>query len=204
MIDFTLPSVTKNDCLEYFFTHMKENVLQQSSVRGIKFYLFLFDLIDHKPPRSLELFIRKRSLGDTTKPTEKPLEKPVVEIIAMKINQLIKSLLQGNHIAEMMVKGLSLTPNPPRIPVFYKPVRRPIISGCDGPTERFSSFVHRLIQPWFFTMFQFPVIKPFGLENWAIFCCCCCVKIFAYKMHSEFRTDLEQTSQFSLKKCWAL
>ena len=110
-----------------------------------------------------------------------PLEKPVVEIIAMKINQLIKSLLQGNHIAEMMAKGLSLTPNPPRNPVFYT-----IISGCDGPTERLSSFVDRLIQPWFYTMFQFPVIKPFGLENWAIFCCCCCVKIFPYKMHPEF------------------
>ena len=133
------------------------------------------------------------------------LEKPVVEIIAMKINQLIKLLLQGNHIAEMMAKGLSLTPNPPRIPVFCKPVRRPIISGCVGPTERFSSFVVQLIQPWFFTMFQFPVIKPFGLENWAIFCCCCCcMKIFAYKMHPKIRTDLEQTSQFSLKNYWAL
>ena len=41
------------------------------------------------------------------------------------------------------------------IPVFYTlrkihkptPVGRPIISGCDGPTERLSSFVDRLIQP---------------------------------------------------------
>ena len=55
----------------------------------------------------------------------------------------------------MTEKWLSLTPNPPRIPVFYtltkihKPflVGRPIISGCDGPTERISSFVDRLIQP---------------------------------------------------------
>ena len=68
---------------------------------------------------------------------------------------MIKSLLQGNHIDEMTAKWLSLTPNPPRIPVFYtptkihkaKPVGRPIISGCDGPTERLSSFVDRLIQP---------------------------------------------------------
>ena len=29
----------------------------------------------------------------------------------------------------------------------YLSVRRPIISGCDGPTERISAFVDRLIQP---------------------------------------------------------
>lgn len=47
------------------------------------------------------------------------------------------------------------TPNPPRIPVFYTltkihkptPVGRPIISGCDGPTERLSAFVDKLLQP---------------------------------------------------------
>ena len=47
------------------------------------------------------------------------------------------------------------TPNPPRTPVFYTltkihkptPVGRPIISGCDGPTERLSAFVDRLLQP---------------------------------------------------------
>ena len=52
-------------------------------------------------------------------------------------------------------KWLSLTPNPPRIPVFYtltkihKPnaVGRPIISGCDSPTERISSFSDYLLQP---------------------------------------------------------
>ena len=55
----------------------------------------------------------------------------------------------------MTGKWPSLTPNPPRIPVFYTlskihkptPVGRTIISGCDGPTERLSSFVDRLIQP---------------------------------------------------------
>ena len=43
----------------------------------------------------------------------------------------------------------------PRIPIFHtltkihkpKPVGRPIISGCEGPTERISSFVDRLLQP---------------------------------------------------------
>ena len=55
----------------------------------------------------------------------------------------------------MTEKWLSLTPNPPRIPVFYtltkihkpNPVGRPIISGCDSPTERISSFVDYLVQP---------------------------------------------------------
>ena len=55
----------------------------------------------------------------------------------------------------MTNKWLCLTPNPPRIPVFYTltkihkptPVGRPIISGCDGPTERLSSFLDRLLQP---------------------------------------------------------
>ena len=44
-------------------------------------------------------------------------------------------------------------PSPPRIPVFYTltimhkpvPVGRPIISGCDGPTEKISSFVDTLL-----------------------------------------------------------
>ena len=55
----------------------------------------------------------------------------------------------------MTKKWLSLTPNPPRIPQFYtltkihkpNPLGRPIISGCEGPTERLSSFVDRLLQP---------------------------------------------------------
>ena len=50
---------------------------------------------------------------------------------------------------------LCQTPNPPHIPVFYTltkihkptPVGRPIISGCDGPTERLSAFVDKLLQP---------------------------------------------------------
>ena len=51
----------------------------------------------------------------------------------------------------MTAKRLSLTPDPPRIPVFYtltkihKPT--PVISGCDGPRERISAFVDHLIQP---------------------------------------------------------
>ena len=55
----------------------------------------------------------------------------------------------------MTKKWLSQTPTPPRISTFYtltkihkpKPLRRPIISGCNGPTERISSFVDHLLQP---------------------------------------------------------
>lgn len=54
----------------------------------------------------------------------------------------------------MIKKWLCLTPNPPHVPVFYTltkihkptPAGRPIISGCDGPTKRLSSFVDRLLQ----------------------------------------------------------
>ena len=52
----------------------------------------------------------------------------------------------------MKVKWLSLTLNPPRIPMFYTltkiqkptPVGRPIISVCDGPAEHISAFVDYL------------------------------------------------------------
>ena len=84
-----------------------------------------------------------------------PLTQPMVETTTRKVTQLIKSPLQEGHIDDMTAKWLSLTPNPPRILIFYTltkihkttPVDRPIISGCDGPMERISAFVDRLIQP---------------------------------------------------------
>ena len=84
-----------------------------------------------------------------------PLEEPMVETTAKNVQLVIKSLLQEGYIDDMTAKWLSLTPNPPRIPVFYTltkihkpiPVGRPIISGCDGPTERISAFVDHLLQP---------------------------------------------------------
>ena len=84
-----------------------------------------------------------------------PLAKPMVDTTSIKVRQLIKSLEKEGHIDKMTEKWLSLTSNPPRIPVFYtltkihKPtlVGRPIISGCDGPKERISPFVDRLIFP---------------------------------------------------------
>ena len=85
----------------------------------------------------------------------RPLEKPMADATAKKVQQVIRSLLQEGHINDMTAKWLSLTPNPPRIPVFYTltkihkptPVGRPIISGCDGPTERISAFVDHFLQP---------------------------------------------------------
>ena len=55
----------------------------------------------------------------------------------------------------MTKNWLLQTPNPPRIPVFYtltkiyKPTlpERPIIAGCDSPTERISSFLDNILQP---------------------------------------------------------
>ena len=82
------------------------------------------------------------------------LNQSMVENKTRKVKQLLKSLLQEGHIDDMTAKWLSLTPNPPRIPIFYTltkihkptPVERPIIAGCDGPTERMSTFLDRLIQ----------------------------------------------------------
>ena len=85
----------------------------------------------------------------------RPLDNPMVGTTAKKVHRLIQSLLQEGHIDDMTTKWLSLTPDPPRIPVFYTltkihkptPVGRPIISGCDDRTERISAFVDHHIQP---------------------------------------------------------
>ena len=77
---------------------------------------------------------------------------------SQRVKHLINSLRQAGCIDEMTAKWFNQTPDPPRIPVFYtltkihKPtlVGRPIISGCDGLTERLSSFpsgVDKVLQP---------------------------------------------------------
>ena len=84
-----------------------------------------------------------------------PLEAPMVKDTFQRVQNIIKDLHRGEHIDEMTTKWLSQTPNQPRIPVFYtltkihkkNPVGRPIISGCDGPTERISSFIDNILQP---------------------------------------------------------
>ena len=74
---------------------------------------------------------------------------------SQKAKEIINAFHNGDHINDMTKKWLFLTPNPPQIPVFYthtkihkpNPVGRPIISCCEGPTERISSFVDLLLQP---------------------------------------------------------
>ena len=85
----------------------------------------------------------------------RPLENPMVTETLRRANKLITELHDGKHLDDMTKKWLSQTPNPPRIPIFYSltkihkslPVGRPIISGCQGPTERILSFVDHLLQP---------------------------------------------------------
>ena len=65
---------------------------------------------------------------------------------ARRVQQLISELHRGNHIDDMTQRWLCQTPSTPRTPTFYTltkihkplPVGRPIISGCEGPTERLS------------------------------------------------------------------
>ena len=85
----------------------------------------------------------------------RPLESPMVEETGKRVLDLINELYHGNFIDEMAKKWLCQTPTPPRIPIFYTltkihkltPVGRPIISGYDGPTEKLSCFVDKILQP---------------------------------------------------------
>ena len=69
----------------------------------------------------------------------KSLALPMVTKTSQRVKELFKTLYQSSHIDEMTEKLLSLTPNPPRIPVFYtlskiykpNPVGRPVVSGHD-------------------------------------------------------------------------
>ncbi|XP_067016780.1 uncharacterized protein [Acropora muricata] len=83
------------------------------------------------------------------------LDIPMAESTQERVQRIIDTLYREKHIDDMTKKWLSQTPNPPRVPLFYTltkihkptPVGRPIISGCDGPTERISSFVDYILQP---------------------------------------------------------
>ena len=90
-----------------------------------------------------------------TEPTTSPSKQLWLKKLKKRVQNIIGELHREKHIDDMTKKWLSETPNPPRIPVFYTltkihkptPVGRPIISGCDGPTERISSFVDYILQP---------------------------------------------------------
>ena len=85
----------------------------------------------------------------------RPLDSPMVEETGKRVLDLINELYHGSFIDEMTKKWLCQTPTASRIPVFYTlteihkptPVGRPIISGCDAPTERLSCLVDKILQP---------------------------------------------------------
>ena len=85
-----------------------------------------------------------------------PLDQPMVKETNRKVTPPYqRTLPQKPHRRNDYKKWLCQTPNPPCIPIFYTltkirkptPVGRPIISGCEGPTEKLSSFVDKLLQP---------------------------------------------------------
>ena len=61
----------------------------------------------------------------------RPLDNPMVGTRAKKVHRLIQSLLQEGYIDDMTAKWLSLTPDPPRIPVFYTltKIHKPTLIG---------------------------------------------------------------------------
>ena len=85
----------------------------------------------------------------------RPLDSPMVEETGKRVLDLINELYHGSFTDGMTKKWLCQAPMRPRIPVFYtltkihkpRPVGRPIISGCDGPTEKLSRFVDKILQP---------------------------------------------------------
>ena len=84
-----------------------------------------------------------------------PLNKPMVRDTSQRVKHFINALHQAGCTDEMTVKWFNQTPDPPQSPMFYiltklhKPtlIGIPIISRCDGPAERPSSFVDKLLQP---------------------------------------------------------
>ena len=74
---------------------------------------------------------------------------------SQRVHELVAQLHQNNFIDDKTKKWFSQMRDPPRIPIFYtltkihKPntLRRPIISGCEGPTGRLSFFMDKLLQP---------------------------------------------------------
>ena len=84
-----------------------------------------------------------------------PLGHPMVAETASKVTSLIEDLYDGRFIDEATMEWLLETPKPPRVPQFYTltKIHKPklvgrLISACDGPIERISVFVDKLIQPF--------------------------------------------------------
>ncbi|CAH3136328.1 unnamed protein product, partial [Pocillopora meandrina] len=142
-----IPPVQPSIALERYFENIK---------------LSLAEIEITKPKHNLSYNEHKavKELQNNTAINLKRADKGTTTVILNKRDkiqeaQLIAQLHNGKHIDDMTKKWLSQTPNPPRIPIFYTftkihkplPVGRPITSGCEGPTERISSFVDHLLQP---------------------------------------------------------
>ena len=81
--------------------------------------------------------IREGHIPLDEKENYKPLTLPMALETSQKAKEFINALHHGDHIDDMTKKiGYPWRPNP---------VGRPIISGCEGPTERISSFVDHLL-----------------------------------------------------------
>ena len=110
-------------------------------------------------PTTNDTIIRRQLLREfellENKEHYQPLQTPMVKSTQEKMDDVITQLHQGKHIDDMTKRWLSQYPKPPRIPTFCtltkihksKPVGIPIISGCDSPTDKISSFVDTLLQP---------------------------------------------------------
>ena len=114
-------------------------------------------------------------------PNEKNNYQPLTQLMVgnttRKVKQLIKSLLLEGHIDDMTAKWLSVTPNSPRIPIFYTltkiykkptPVGRPIISGeskviCSFVSCSFDRFLMCFLCCVVVTHFPFDSLAFFSL-----------------------------------------
>ena len=102
--------------------------------------------------------------------TINPLGQQMVEDTSKKGNALIKSILHEGYINEMTTKWLSLTPSPPRIPVFYtltkipkpKPVGTPIIGSLRDRTAETLRMVQwqKKVAPHIFVILPSWVFQP--------------------------------------------
>ena len=107
--------------------------------------------------RNSEINIKKADQGTSTVIMNKQdkihyllLDIPISESTQERVQRIIDTLYREKHKDDMTKKCLSQTPNPPRFYTLTKihkptPVGRPIILGCDGPTERISSFVDYIL-----------------------------------------------------------
>ena len=85
----------------------------------------------------------------------KPIDQPMVLGTATKVEKVVEEMYKNRFIDKLTTQWLLQRQNPSNIPEFYtltklqkpKPVDRPIISGCCGPTEKISAFVDKLLQP---------------------------------------------------------